>query len=66
MKLIKYFQNVTTATDLLMMVAAPMLAPTPADARRASQARPLSPGRRRSLACADTTKKTGFCDVWPR
>ncbi len=35
MKLIKYFQNVAAATALMMMVAAPMLAPTPAEARRA-------------------------------
>ncbi len=66
MKLIKHFQNATTATDLLMMVAVPMLAPTPAEVPRASQARPPSPERRRSLACADSTENTGFCDVWPR
>jgi hypothetical protein len=35
MKLIKLFQEATAATALLMMVAAPMLVPTHADARRA-------------------------------
>ncbi|MEI1252997.1 hypothetical protein [Rhizobium aouanii] len=35
MNLIKHFQNVTAAAAVLMMVAAPMLAPTPAEARRA-------------------------------
>ncbi len=32
---IKHFQNVATAAALLTMVAVPMLAPTPAEARRA-------------------------------
>ncbi|MGM4915159.1 hypothetical protein [Rhizobium sp. 768_B6_N1_8] len=36
MNLIKHFQNAVTAAALLMMVAAPMLAPTPAEARRAA------------------------------
>jgi hypothetical protein len=35
MKIIKRFQNAVMATALFMTVAAPMLAPTPAEARRA-------------------------------
>ena len=35
MKLIQHFHNIATATALMMMVTAPMLAPTPAEARRA-------------------------------
>ncbi|MBY5863636.1 hypothetical protein [Rhizobium leguminosarum] len=35
MNLIKHLQNVTAAAAVLMMVAAPMFAPTPAEARRA-------------------------------
>lgn len=35
MKLIKPFQNAAAATALVMMVAAPMLVPTQAEARRA-------------------------------
>ncbi|KAF5886839.1 hypothetical protein FY112_05570, partial [Rhizobium sp. PEPV16] len=35
MNLIKYIQNLATAAAILMMVAAPMLAPTSAEARRA-------------------------------
>ena len=35
MKLIQHFQNISATAALVMMVAAPMLAPTTAEARRA-------------------------------
>ncbi|WP_246644449.1 hypothetical protein [Rhizobium laguerreae] len=36
MNLVKHFQNFATTAAILMMVVAPMFAPTPAEARRAA------------------------------